>query len=137
VCVSQPAWALRAAALWLARACTRRAEKDGLTPPAPGERRPQARQFAVDARFLGRGYGHPTPEGSAATEVARDAGLTLDPTYTAKAFAGALWHLRARRARTILYWHTLSSAPMGPLLSGAPSELVLSEGLRNLLLPGG
>lgn len=39
---------------------------------------------------LGRGYGHPTPEGTAAARVAEAAGLHLDPVYAAKAFAAAL-----------------------------------------------
>ncbi|MFD1815596.1 1-aminocyclopropane-1-carboxylate deaminase/D-cysteine desulfhydrase [Rhodococcus gannanensis] len=44
----------------------------------------------VTRRWLGPGYGHPTAEGTAAARVAADAGLTLDPVYTAKAFAGLL-----------------------------------------------
>ena len=40
--------------------------------------------------FLGPGYGHPTPEGEAATRRAAEAGLTLEPVYTAKAMAAAL-----------------------------------------------
>ncbi|EME23209.1 pyridoxal-phosphate dependent enzyme [Rhodococcus triatomae] len=44
----------------------------------------------VTRRWLGRGYGHPTAEGFAAARVAVEAGLTLDPVYTAKAFAAAL-----------------------------------------------
>ena len=52
------------------------------------------------------------------TCTARDAaGLELDPTYTAKAFAAALWHVRARRGRHILYWHTLSSVEPPDLAS--------------------
>ena len=52
----------------------------------------------MDARFLGEGYGYATAAGEEATRIAREhAGITLDPTYTAKAFASALWHLRARR----------------------------------------
>jgi hypothetical protein len=90
----------------------------------------------MDARFLGDGYGHPTAAGEEATRVAMDAaGIALDPTYTAKAFACALWYVRARRAKRVLYWHTLSSAPMGPLLDGAPQEDACPAHLRALLLP--
>ncbi|MEV6103157.1 pyridoxal-phosphate dependent enzyme [Streptomyces sp. NPDC051940] len=39
---------------------------------------------------LGDGYGHPTPEASAAAEAAASAGLRLEPVYSAKAFAAAL-----------------------------------------------
>jgi D-cysteine desulfhydrase len=40
--------------------------------------------------FLGPGYGHPTPEGQQALRRAADAGLALEPVYTAKAMAAAL-----------------------------------------------
>ena len=36
-------------------------------------------------------------------------GLLLDTTYTSKAYAAALELARTRR---VLYWHTLSSAPL-------------------------
>lgn len=38
----------------------------------------------------GPGYGHRTPEGEKAREIAAAAGLSLDPVYTAKAMAGLL-----------------------------------------------
>jgi len=41
--------------------------------------------------FAGAGYGHPTDEGAAA--MVRAEGITLDPTYTAKAMAAMLHHL--------------------------------------------
>jgi 1-aminocyclopropane-1-carboxylate deaminase/D-cysteine desulfhydrase-like pyridoxal-dependent ACC family enzyme len=117
VCVSAPPWALHASARHLARACGRKA----------GVRHVR---LDFDDRFLGAGYGSPTPEGDEATALAREhAGLMLDPTYTAKAFACALWFLRARRAPRILYWHTLSSAPMQPLLARAPTEAGIPEKL--------
>ena len=48
-----------------------------------------ARRLAIDTRFLGAGYGLPTPRpGRGDAPWRREAaGLTLDPTYTAKAFA--------------------------------------------------
>jgi 1-aminocyclopropane-1-carboxylate deaminase/D-cysteine desulfhydrase-like pyridoxal-dependent ACC family enzyme len=127
VCVSTPPWALHRAALRLARACARH---EGIR----ATRATLRARLLLDARFLGRGYGHATPEGEEATRLARlHAGITLDPTYTAKAFAGALWQVRARRAEHVLYWHTLSSAPMGPLLADAPREEDVDERLRALL----
>jgi len=123
VCVSTPPWALRASANHLARTCGRRASATGL-------------RLDTDARFLGAGYGSRTAEGDEATEQAQSyGGLTLDPTYTAKAFACALWFVRARQAATVLYWHTLSSAPMGPLLEAAPGEEHLPSALIALALP--
>jgi 1-aminocyclopropane-1-carboxylate deaminase/D-cysteine desulfhydrase-like pyridoxal-dependent ACC family enzyme len=126
VCVSQPPWALRLASLWLGHRCAARA---GASASFAAIRA----RLAVDSRFLGTGYGHPTSEGDAATAAARAVGLALDSTYTAKAFASALWHVRARRGRVILYWHTLSSAPMQPLLASAPREEELGPRLRGLL----
>jgi 1-aminocyclopropane-1-carboxylate deaminase/D-cysteine desulfhydrase-like pyridoxal-dependent ACC family enzyme len=120
VCVSRPTWALLAHSRLLARGCVKSAEPERLK---------------ADARFLGRGYGYAAPEGEEATRIAAGAGFPLDPTYTAKAFASALWHVRARRRRVVLYWHTLSSAPLGPLLEGAPSEAELEPRVAWLLRP--
>ena len=127
VCVSTPPWVLRLASLWLARACARRV---GVHATLSTMRR----RLTMDVRFLGAGYGHATPEGAEATRLASEhAGIVLDPTYTAKAFAGALWQVRARRAEHVLYWHTLSSAPMAPLLEGAPGEEQMDARLHALL----
>jgi len=70
---------------------------------------------------LGRGYGHPTESGERASRSAAEEGLMLDPTYTAKAFGALLKDAEGhRRGRPLLYVHTLSAAPMHPLLAGAP-----------------
>jgi hypothetical protein len=94
-----------------------------------------ARALAIERRFVGGGYGHPTPLGAGATELARSFGLELEPTYTAKAFAAALsWaraprsenlggRLRLHQRQTYLYWHTLSAVPLAALLVGAPEKL--------------
>jgi 1-aminocyclopropane-1-carboxylate deaminase/D-cysteine desulfhydrase-like pyridoxal-dependent ACC family enzyme len=130
VCVAAPRWLVRASTRRLVAACLRavrpRAGATGESPRASIER------LVIDERFLGAGYGHPTELGVAATRVAADAGLSLDPTYTAKAFAGALWYARAERAASVLYWHTLSSAPMEPLLARA--EDALAPDLARLLV---
>jgi D-cysteine desulfhydrase len=93
------------------------------------------RALAIESRFVGGGYGHPTPLGARATELARSFGLELEPTYTAKAFAAALSaasatrvenlprKLRLHQRRTYLYWHTLSAVPLAALLAGAPEQL--------------
>jgi 1-aminocyclopropane-1-carboxylate deaminase/D-cysteine desulfhydrase-like pyridoxal-dependent ACC family enzyme len=62
----------------------------------------------VDDRFVGDGYGLPTPASTEALELAasREA-IFLDPTYTAKAMAGLIARLRARElGGTVLFWHT-------------------------------
>jgi 1-aminocyclopropane-1-carboxylate deaminase/D-cysteine desulfhydrase-like pyridoxal-dependent ACC family enzyme len=94
-------------------------------------------RLTVDARFVGPGYGLATPAAVRALEVARTAaGLELDLTYTAKAFACVLELLREPSApRTILYLHTLSAAPLAPLLERAPALVELPAGVRRLLLP--
>lgn len=66
-------------------------------------------RLEIDRRWLGRGYGFSTHEGDLAMAEASRFGFLLDPTYTAKAYAAALDHARTKR---VLYWHTLSSAPM-------------------------
>lgn len=78
---------------------------------------------------IGAGYGYPTQAGQEATEIAVNNGIILDPTYTAKAFSVALSRSQSRR---VLYWHTLSSTPMEPLLADAPSEGQLPPNVRDL-----
>jgi 1-aminocyclopropane-1-carboxylate deaminase/D-cysteine desulfhydrase-like pyridoxal-dependent ACC family enzyme len=126
VCVLRPAWLLRLGVNRLARAC---AKRTGLALPSLTKTR-----ITFDDRFIGKGYGRSVPiADEAAREASEAAGLSLDPTYTAKAFAAALWHVRARRAPCVLYWHTLSSAPMAGLLRGSPPEFSLAAPLRKLL----
>jgi 1-aminocyclopropane-1-carboxylate deaminase/D-cysteine desulfhydrase-like pyridoxal-dependent ACC family enzyme len=81
-----------------------------------------ARRIEVTGRFVGRGYGYPTRAGQEALAEAARAGVMLDPTYTAKAFACALARVQSGRDRTILFWHTLSTAPLEALDDG-PDDL--------------
>jgi D-cysteine desulfhydrase len=75
-------------------------------------------RIEVDRRWVGRGYGFSTPEGAAAMAAAGATGITLDATYTAKAFACAMSLAREGQSKTVLFWHTLSTAPVDPLLEG-------------------
>jgi 1-aminocyclopropane-1-carboxylate deaminase/D-cysteine desulfhydrase-like pyridoxal-dependent ACC family enzyme len=87
-----------------------------------------ARRIRLDGSRIGRGYGYPTEDGERATDIAGRAGLVLDPTYTAKAFARALTSAgaegfspdpsgrRSGRPPATLYWHTLSARPLAPLV---------------------
>jgi D-cysteine desulfhydrase len=55
---------------------------------------------------MGRGYGHPTPEGERARALAAEHGLRLDPTYGAKAFS---WMLSPpHHASRAVFWNTFS-----------------------------
>jgi len=56
---------------------------------------------------VGPGYGHPTPAGEEARELAARHGVTLDSTYSAKAFA-ALAALPAG-FRRVMFWHTFAA----------------------------
>jgi D-cysteine desulfhydrase len=93
-----------------------------------------AKRIDVDGGFIGRGYGHPTEEGSAAMETARRGGLILDATYTAKAFACALARAKCG-GEEVLYWHTLSTASLHALLPEGEA-LLLPRALAALLKPG-
>ena len=64
----------------------------------------------IDDGFVGEGYGIPTPASREALElVARTEAIVLDQTYTAKAMAGLIAHVRAGlfgKGQTVLFWHT-------------------------------
>ena len=64
----------------------------------------------IDDRFVGEGYGVPTPASREAIELAaRTEAIFLDPTYTAKAMAGLITYLRDHTFdddQTVLFWHT-------------------------------
>ena len=63
----------------------------------------------IDDRFVGEGYGIPTPESTEAIELcARREALFLDPTYTGKAMAGLIGRVRAGElpAGSVMFWHT-------------------------------
>ena len=83
-----------------ARAARLIARRSGASPPAP-------RPVRVIHTFYGKGYGRPTAAGNEATRVMRDAhGVALDPTYTAKACAGAL---AAAGGGVTLFWNTFDA----------------------------
>lgn len=129
--------------LVLARAAARRQE-------AQADLARAARVLSVDSNFVGEGYGIASRDGDAATEAAREAGLKLDSTYTAKTFAAVLSLLKGGpqrdnprkignfaptiRPTRVLYWHTLSAAPLELLLKNAPSERQLPASLQKLLI---
>jgi len=84
---------------WLARAARRLLARRGVPLPAP-------RSLDIVDR-LGKGYGHPTPDGEEAARLAWQHGLTLDPTYGAKAF-GFLLNRGACNVQRVVFWHTFA-----------------------------
>jgi len=63
-------------------------------------------RLTVEDGFLGGGYAQPTRAGAAALALAREHGITLDLTYSAKAFAALLARARGQSGRRLLFWHT-------------------------------
>jgi 1-aminocyclopropane-1-carboxylate deaminase/D-cysteine desulfhydrase-like pyridoxal-dependent ACC family enzyme len=125
VCVADPAWATALNVRWLVSATARRA---GLVGGGPAAR------VRVESTFLGRGYGHPTPAGTHAIARATTEGLALEDTYTGKTFAAALDFVAHTSSQTVLFWNTLSSASLEPLLLVAPAEVDLPAGIKRLFL---
>jgi 1-aminocyclopropane-1-carboxylate deaminase/D-cysteine desulfhydrase-like pyridoxal-dependent ACC family enzyme len=117
--VTDPWMVSPTAVAWMSRRALALAE-----PEHGHDRTIRARDVRVRHDQLGRGYGVPTDAGREATEMFAADGIVLDPTYTAKAAAGLVAMAREPNApRRFLFWHTLSSAPMEPLLVGAPDTL--------------
>lgn len=120
VIVATPAWAVSWLTRRMTRACAKRA---GVSLGA----------LVLDATWLGGGYGVPTEMAERAIRAAASQGVTLDATYTGKAFAAALDRVHTTRDANVLFWHTLSSAPMAPLLASAPAEDTLDPRVVRLL----
>jgi D-cysteine desulfhydrase len=78
--------------------------------------------WSIEDSQFGAGYGVPTQAGLRAMSVAKDRfGLTLEPTYTAKAFAAVL---ADSSPGPILYWHTLNAVPLPDVPAGSmPADL--------------
>jgi L-cysteate sulfo-lyase len=69
-----------------------------------------AREIEVDDTHVGEGYGVPSPASREAVDLlARREALFVDHTYTAKALAGLIHHVRRGSfpaEQTVLFWHT-------------------------------
>lgn len=82
-------------------------------PSAVVEARELAPFLEVEGRFLGRGYGRPTPEGLAAIELFENLGLfALDTTYSAKVVSAFIAAVRRDEPGPLLYWSTRSTVPL-------------------------
>ena len=94
------------------------------------------RDFTLRDDWFGPGYAHFTPAGDEAVRLARElAGLTLEGTYSGKAFAAFLELMAepCRRHRPALFVATHNARPLGPLLrgrsTGAPGPAALPKEL--------
>jgi D-cysteine desulfhydrase len=88
--------------LRLARKAAAAIRQAGLEFSVP---RSAIRVEVVDA--MGKGYGHPTPNGEQAIALAAEHGLRLDPTYGAKAFSFFLERADVTVKRAV-FWHTFA-----------------------------
>jgi 1-aminocyclopropane-1-carboxylate deaminase/D-cysteine desulfhydrase-like pyridoxal-dependent ACC family enzyme len=91
--------------------------------------------FALVLRQLGPGYGSPTDAAREAADRAREAGLVLETTYTAKCLAELL--ARAREGRLakgpVLFWNTFNAVDVAaraprPPATGLPDRLARIAG---------
>lgn len=94
-----------------------------------------AEDFVIDPGQLGPGYGQPTPAALAAMDLlSRQEGLSLEPTYTAKAFAGlCAWAQERPGQGPLLFWHTYNSARLDHLADQV-DPAGLPEALRKYFL---
>lgn len=96
----------------LIRATLRKLVRGGVAAPGFAKVR---NRLTIMHGYVGTGYGRQTPEGLRASERFSQLGLTLDPTYTAKAAAELTDALQNGAAGNHLFWHTLSAAPLPEL----------------------
>lgn len=92
------------------------------------------RHLCVDRSAVGRGYGHATADTLHAMEEAREVGLQLDQTYTAKAYSVAARLAQEHRDELVVFWQTLSQRTY-PAQEEAPAFSELPPALRRLLPP--
>jgi D-cysteine desulfhydrase len=109
--------------VWFVAGWTRRLVRAVYAAAGGREPRTLRGRLTLVTSQLGRGYGEPTDAARRALDLGAAEGLKLDLTYTAKCFAGALEYMQNTRTSNVLYWHTLSSAPLDALLEGAPAEV--------------
>jgi D-cysteine desulfhydrase len=83
-----------------------------------------AADFLLDASQLGAGYGSETDSAREALAAARNSGIELETTYTAKCLAALLAHSRKSSALAgpVLFWNTFN----GSQVSTPPPQLAAS-----------
>jgi D-cysteine desulfhydrase len=89
--------------------------------------------FHLVTRQLGPGYGVPTPAGERAQKVAGEAGVRLEPTYTAKCFAELLARADEGALGTpSLFWNTYNAIDPWASAPGPADPERLPQRLREL-----
>ena len=83
-----------------------------------------AQDVPVNTDYYGKGYGHPTEAGLAALHLmAETESITLDLTYTAKAFGALLDYIKSHSTEEpILFWNTFNSVDLSPGLKKTSYE---------------
>lgn len=86
--------------------------------------------------FYGPGYAEATPDSEEALALMARLGVTLENTYTAKAFAGVVADARSGRlaGKRVVFWNTYSSAPY-PAGLDAASLRALPPEFRHYVTP--
>lgn len=106
------AWLNETDSTGLVRTCLAAAEKrlSPALPANPATVSPANGSIRIDDRYLGKGYGIPTPGCLQAIEwLAKTEGILLDPVYTGKTMAALLDYAKngvLQPSDRILFWHT-------------------------------
>lgn len=93
-----------------------------------------ARDFPLARNQLGPGYGAATPAAEEAARAARDAGLTLETTYTGKCLAEIRDRVRrgSLNRGPVLFWNTFNSVDVKRRAPGPLDPAPLPASLRRL-----
>jgi D-cysteine desulfhydrase len=127
--VADRTWANRRAVLTLARLVTRRLRRAGARIPDV-----EPRMLVLDQGWFGARYGQPTRAGERASELARAAGVPIDPTYSAKTLAAALAAVHDQEVGGPVLWiDTANAQPLEAILPGGTGVPDPSPTLEALL----
>lgn len=98
----------------------------------------RASDMVVEPGYVGEGYGYVTPAGQVAVAAAEADSIHLETTYTGKALAGLMAHVRQRRVgwQSVLFWNTFNSVDHAPRMSAAEAAARLPKVLRPVLIGG-
>lgn len=115
--VAEPLWSNRPMVRVLARSAANVLRVHGHVPDLHMSR------LRLHRRWLGTGYGHPTPAGGRAAELAAQHGLHVEPTYTSKTLAAATAIATAVHPDPVLWVATANSWPLEDVVGGEVPRL--------------